>query len=423
MKTSTQLIQDAKQILDDSKRSGSFNRETEARVGSLLRLAELCRADESNNLDSAGRPRSVSGLVRESLERYFRRTFDDATVAFFRGMRTGEKVISPTGVVIERHQGSMVGNRRTGAIVEMRDLSIALDSQEKRTYTGMNEGTGSQGGTMVSSGFIPQVLAAMKRTDQILEAANWDTCATETGNPTHLPSLTDTSTSAVVVAELGAMSFANPTFGEISWPVATTWTSQTVKVSIQLNTDAPILAAALAEAFRVRFARGFGTSVVSTVLADAPATTNSASAGVVTQKDLLTLMGAVDAAYAAADTSGFVMNWKTLVAIVSANLTSNVGDALYLLRKDANGHYMLFDKPVFISPSMADIATGNVPVLFGDWSRLMVRNVPSEAVLRRYDELYMLNHQVGYEMIARMDAQILHAGGSGDDPIKGLTVA
>jgi transposase len=38
----------------------------------------------------------------------------------------------------------------------------------------------------------------------------------------------DTSTSAVKVAEAGAMSFANPTFANLAWPEATTWTSQTI---------------------------------------------------------------------------------------------------------------------------------------------------------------------------------------------------
>ena len=73
------------------------------------------------------------------------------------------------------------------------------------------------------------------------------------------------------MAEAGAMSFANPVFGNISWPEATTWTSKVVKASIQLDQDAGVkLAGLLAEAFRVRFARGFGASVVTAVLADAP---------------------------------------------------------------------------------------------------------------------------------------------------------
>lgn len=57
------------------------------------------------------------------------------------------------------------------------------------------------------------------------------------------------------------------------------------------------------------------------------------------------------------------------------------------------------------------------PVVFGDWDRLIVRNVPTEAVVIRYDELFMENMHYGYEMLFRADAKIMHAGGSGDDPL------
>ena len=115
------------------------------------------------------------------------------------------------------------------------------------------------------------------------------------------------------------------------------------------------------------------------------------------------------------------MNWNTLLYIFENVVTAaSGGDALYHAKKDDNGHYLLLGKRVYISPSLDDIGANKVPVLFGDWSRFIVRHVPTEAVVRRYDELFMVNHQVGYEMLFRGDAKIMHAGGSGDDPIKVL---
>jgi HK97 family phage major capsid protein len=93
---------------------------------------------------------------------------------------------------------------------------------------------------------------------------------------------------------------------------------------------------------------------------------------------------------------------------------------MYHAKQDNNGHYLLFGKPVFISPSLANIGSTNVPVMFGDWSRFLIRHVPTMAEVRRYDELYMLNFQVGYEMLFRADPKTVHAGGSGDDPIVAL---
>jgi HK97 family phage major capsid protein len=102
------------------------------------------------------------------------------------------------------------------------------------------------------------------------------------------------------------------------------------------------------------------------------------------------------------------------------NTTATSGDALFRARRDDRGHILVLEKPVYVSPSMDDIGATKVPVLFGDWNRFIIRHVPVEAQVIRYDELYMQNLQKGYEMLFRGDAKIMHAGGSGDDPIKAL---
>jgi HK97 family phage major capsid protein len=415
-----QIIDQAFQILDN-KNNRNLDRAAQGKVDCLLRMAALVQADDYAGRDRFGRAAGLQTIASEVLRHQAEQTIDDATLRFFRGQRFQDPVISTGGGRIVKLENVVCGGRSVGAVTELRDFSALLP--ESRTYAGLTTATGGvDGGNIVPTGFIPTVFQAMKRTDQILEAANWDIAATVDGRKTNMPSLSDTSTSAVTVAEAGAMSFANPTFGQIAWPEATTWTSQVIKASVQLDLDAGVqLAALLADAFRVRFARGFGASVVSTVLGDAPSGATSASPTAVTQGDLLSLMNAVDEAYAAADTAGFVMNWNSFLSIVKNNLSIGVGDALYLLHKDAKGHYLLYEKPVFISPSMPDIAAGATPILFGDWNRLIIRNVPTEALVRRYDELYMQNMQVGYEMLFRGDAEIMHAGGSGDDPIKVLT--
>jgi HK97 family phage major capsid protein len=177
----------------------------------------------------------------------------------------------------------------------------------------------------------------------------------------------------------------------------------------------------LADAFRIRFARGFGAECVAALIADASIGATTVGATAVTQKDLLELVKSLDSAYAASDTAGWAMNWNTLVYIFENVITASPGgDALYHAKRDANGHYLLLGRPVYISPSLDDIGATKIPVLFGDWSRFLIRHVPTEAMVRRYDELFMPNHQVGYEMLFRADPKIMHAGGSGDDPIKAL---
>ena len=421
-RTTTELLNEADRIL----RTTNFDRSTEARVDKILRLAELSRAGEFHNPTQIGSARySIADRASQAARLYQDATIDGATLAFFRGHRgcglREERKISVSGGMIEERSSVTHLGRPMGAITELRDFSSIMDP-ERRTYSGLTTAMGgTDGGNTVPIGFIAQVFQAMKRTDQVLEAANWDTAATVDGRPTNLPSLTDTSTSALKVSELGAQTFQNPSaFANLAWPSATTWSSQVIKASVQLDQDAGVkLSSVLADAFRIRFARGFGADAVATLISSAATGATTASATAIIQKDLLELVKSVDPAYASADTAGWAMNWNTLVYIFeNVTTTASSGDALFHAKRDDRGHYLLLGRPVYVSPSLDDIGASKNPVLYGDWARFLIRHVPTEAVIRRYDELFAANMQVGYEMVFRADSAIMHAGGSGDDPIK-----
>ena len=413
----TPTLRNAQQYLDEAKKlvdQPTFNREAEAKFSAIMRLFETSRASSEWGLSQ------LSRKVRAQLDA---ETIDPATLAFFRGQTPAETLVSVAGGRIERQGPSRVNGHGVGAMTNLRDCS-SFFGVENRTYAGLTTAMGgADGGNAVPIGFIPVVFQAMKRTDQVLEAANWDTAQTIDGRPQNVPSLTDTATSALIVAEAGPMTFQNPTmFANLAFPSATTWTSQVIKASIALDQDGgALLAGLLADAFRIRFARGFGAQCIAYLLGDTPVEATTASASAVAQADLLALLNAIDPAYGAADSSGWLMNWPTLIYIFTNVITTaSAGDALYHAKMDNRGHYLLFGKPVFISPSLANIGASNVPVMFGDWSRFLIRHVPTEAVVRRYDELYLQNYQVGYEMLFRADPKTMHAGGSGDNPIVAL---
>jgi HK97 family phage major capsid protein len=410
LRTGRQYLDEARALVEQP----GFNRETEAKFNAIMRLFESTRASSEYGLGQLGRK------VRAELAAA---AIDPASLAFFRGQQTDEPMLSASGGRLERLAGARIHGKPTGAMTVLRDTSLIF-GRESRTYAGLTTAMGgTDGGNTIPIGFIATVFAAMKRTDQVLEAANWDIAATEDGRPTDLPSMTDTSTSAVIVSEAGPMTFANPSaFANLQFPQATTWSSQVIKASMQLDEDAGIrLAILLGDAFRIRFARGFGAQVITYLLSDTPVEATTAGASAITQADLLSLLDGIDPAYGAADTAGWIMNWATLVYIFTNVITSNTaGDALYHAKTDGRGHFLLFGKPVFISPSLPNIGASNIPVMYGDFSRLLIRHVPSEAEVRRYDELYAFNFQVGYEMILRADPKVMHAGGAGDNPIVAL---
>jgi HK97 family phage major capsid protein len=434
-------IQTASEYMAEASRLVSNPNATSNDLGRAKVLTSLAELASAGDLDTDSRfkdfatqryagdhTKSVAQLFNESQSRVIRGKMDAATLEFFGGKRsspfTGEAVISTTGGRIqERPTGLRMNGRPLGAITELQDFGFGIDT---RTYSGLSTSTsGDAGGYAIPIGFIAQVFAAVKLTDQILGAADWDTAATATGNPVNIPSLTDTSTSAVTYAEAAAQVFANPSYSQIksdgtACPEATGWTSQVVLASKQLAMDAlPTLVNTLGDAFRVRMARGFGGSVVTTLLADCDVGATTAAAGAVTQTDLLNLIKSVDAGYASAPSAALAMNWNSLIAILSTvNASATAGDAMFHLKRDAQGRFLLFGIPTLISNSLPDISASNKSVLFGDWSKLLIRNVPGQFVVRRYDELFAAKFQNGYEMLARLDGAVVHAGGSSDQPIK-----
>ena len=79
----------------------------------------------------------------------------------------------------------------------------------------------------------------------------------------------------------------------------------------------------------------------------------------------------------------------------------------------------LYGRPYVINQDLADPAIDAIPVIFGDLSKYLIRDVlPIQ--LNRTTELYWANSQVGFLAIARMDSVLLDAG---TDPVKHLLMA
>src|SRR5262249_52115110 len=84
--TNKELLQQAHDILERSGRTGVFNREAEAKVNSLLRMAELCRAADLDS-HTFGKAKSVEQLWNRHQMGISERTVDAAALRFFGGKR------------------------------------------------------------------------------------------------------------------------------------------------------------------------------------------------------------------------------------------------------------------------------------------------------------------------------------------------
>ena len=61
-----------------------------------------------------------------------------------------------------------------------------------------------------------------------------------------------------------------------------------------------------------------------------------------------------------------------------------------------------------IDNAMAGICAGNIPVMFGDFSKYIIRNSLGITMVR-FNELYMPNYQIGFQSFIRTDAKLLQS--------------
>jgi HK97 family phage major capsid protein len=293
----------------------------------------------------------------------------------------------------------------------------------------MKIATGSGGGYFVPAGFREQVETAMRQYDQLFDRDVVTYFEMERGGPVMLPSLDDTTISAVIVSEGVLSPEADPTAGGVQLGNASTWRSGKVVVSVELLRDAGFpIADLLAAAFGVRFARGVGASLVGTLLAGAtlgatatgdPNKTGATGTNSIGYQDLLALRVSVDAAYRASPKCFFAMNDNTLASI-DGWLDKN-NRPIIRPQFDANGRRLLLGYKVALCPSLPDIAPGATPILFGAMDYLILRTVPQGTTLQSYTEApgYAENGLVGFQGFFRANAGLLNANSS-SPPVKYL---
>ena len=286
--------------------------------------------------------------------------------------------------------------------------------------------SGSEGGYTVAPdvSFYGRVIEAMKAWGGVEQ--NAQVLTTSTGADLPIPTDDDTANVGLLVSEAGSHASGKAvTLGQTTLK-AYLLSSKIVKVSWQLLQDSQInWESFLAAKFAMRLARGKNAYLTTGTGSSQPqgiqyaSTTGRTCASgyttTCTPDDLIRLYHSVDPAYR--------VNGKWMMAD---------GTALILrLLKDGDGQYiwkpgladdrpdMLLGKPVVINPDMPEMTTSLKPIIFGDFSNYLVRNVAGIEV-KRLNELYAANGQIGLLAFIRFDGALVDAG---QHPVKGLVMA
>lgn len=317
--------------------------------------------------------------------------------------------LQPTGLCSAEHvrAASEIGFNLNNKVLNLR----LLDNPKKETRA-QSAGTGSAGGHLVPTDLIRSLETALAYTCPIRNFAQ--VIRTASGNPIDIPTVDDTSNNGELVAENASYASQDVTFSKVTLN-AYKFTSKLVLASLELLQDSAIdVATILGNLLGERIGRsqlgyfttGTGSSQPQGAVTGSAAGVTSASATAISVDDLLGLVHSVDRAYR--DAGAFMMHDSVLLAIRKLKDANNL--PIFTQSYIVGEPDRLFGYPVVINNSMAStVATTNKTVLFGDWSKFIIRDA-LDIQLVRSDERYMEYGQSAFVALARTDSKVTISG-------------
>lgn len=285
----------------------------------------------------------------------------------------------------------------------------------------MSTTTGSQGGYTVQSEIVADVMDALKAYGGVRAVAT--VIQTEQGNPLSYPTSDGTSETGELVAENAAAADADISFGTAAL-TAYRFSSKVVTVPYELLQDAVIdiagfvnsrLATRLGRITNTYFTTGTGSSQPKGVVTAAGAGKVGASGQTATiiYDDLIDLIHSVDPAYRESGQCAFMMNDASIKII--RKLKDSNGRPLF--QPDDSGLVegfagVILGYKVIANQDMAVMAASAKSIIFGDFSKYIIRDVMGATMHRFDDSAYAKNGQVGFLAFTRHGGNFCDVGNS-----------
>lgn len=283
-------------------------------------------------------------------------------------------------------------------------------------------GDDTLGGYLVPQEFSNELERRMKLFGGMLEACR--IIRTAGGGQIDWPTIDDTSNTGNLTGEssnsaAGTVAVKDFTFGQKQLE-AWLYDSGVAKVSIQLLQDSYFdLDDFVADAFAERLGRkvnydltlGTGSSQpngIITALNAASRTTNAINDDAVDRKDPINLIYAVDRVYRTGPNVGFMLNDTTLKAfrILSAGTSATDARPLWQPSMRVGEPDTLEGYRFWVNNDMAEIGANNRIMIFGDFSKYVVRMV-QDMVVVPLRERYMDELRWGYIAYMRVDGECI----------------
>lgn len=355
-----------------AERAAEIEREFDAMMadhdaigGKIERLAKLEDAEKRANQGDPRRPRYDDGEQRGQ-----DRGGEEVTYrsAFHSLLRAGGEV-------------SELSSEERAA------LRAGVQNAEFRTQTA---GTNSAGGYTVPVELANEIVRAMKAWGPMYDEDICTTITTSSGNQINIPTVDDTSVTAVAHTEGAALTddgSKDVTFGQKRLD-AYVFDTTFVKFSMELAQDSvfqveallgSLLGERLGRIANSQLSTGTGSSAPNGIVTASTLGKTAASATAITSDEIIDLLHSVDPAYRQSPKARFMFNDSTLAAI--RKLKDGQGNYLWQMGDVTTGQPgTLLGYRYSINQAMDSIATGKKVILFGDFGKYFVRKVGSPVI-------------------------------------------
>lgn len=280
----------------------------------------------------------------------------------------------------------------------------------------MSTTTGSEGGFTVMTAVARAVVDSLKAYGGMRAVA--DILVTEQGNPMSFPSSDGTSEIGEQLAENAPATGADPTFGTVPVNVYK-YGSKVVAVPIELLMDSEVdieafvnrrLVQRIGRITNQKFTTGSGSAEPggAATRSTLGKTGTTGQTTTVIFDDLVDLVHSVDPEYRKSPSVRFMMHDLSLRTI--RKLKDSQNRPIFLPGYDGLGGRMpdtLLGYEIQVNQDVATMAANARSILFGDFSRYVIRDVLQMQVHRFTDSKYAEKAQVGFLMWHRSGGNLL----------------
>lgn len=309
-----------------------------------------------------------------------------------------------------------------GLTQEQRNRMVARVNPDIRNA--MSTTTTTEGGYTTALEYQRSLEAAMKQFGGVRAAAT--VIQTSTGMQMQFPTADATAETGELVGQNTAVALGETTFGLTTLDVYK-FSSKKIALPFELLQDSMIdiesyiqtlLAVRLGRITSTYYATGTGTAqprglVTGAALGKTGTTGQTAS---VIYEDLVDLEHSVDPAYRRNAGVGYMMHDSSLKVI--RKIKDSQGRPIFVPGYEANAVIQggapdtLMGRPIYICQEMATMAANAKSILFGDFSKYIIRDVMDLTLFRMTDSAFTLLGQVGFVAFMRSGGNLVDAGGA-----------